>query len=299
MSQKRIEDYGAPVVASSLKILSDSLAGQAAVLSGYDFIADAANRLRINPGVAITHEGVIIIEDEAKTLEVANSSLPVDYTVYYLHEDDEISGGVPATLTLDTGLFTETEINGVILGYVRYPGGAVPLSQSHFVQGVPLQIGVIQPNSENSDWLVPIKSHGYMTTSTSGGTIDLTDTWDISGSQPEMYLKLMNNDTSTGTVVLTFPFKVQDISYAIVQMTLATDINAIVTPNFIDSDGTVHSLSVTYSGEPTFNLKTIDIPRDAVQTANTLVYLQIEMSLAVTRQVKLKSLGLNKYNLPI
>jgi hypothetical protein len=255
--------------------------------------------MRINPGVAVTHEGVIIIEDETKTLEIVNSSLPVDYTVYYAHEDEDVTGGIPATLTLDTGLYTENEINGVILGYVRYAGGAVPLSQSHFVQAAPLQIGVAQPNENNSNWVVPVRNQGYMVTSTSGGVIDITDTWDIAGPKPEMYLKLMNNDTGNGTVVLTFPFKVQDMPHAAAQITLGTDINAIVTPSFIDSAGTAHSLSVTYSGSPALALQTAGIPRDAVQTANTLVYLQLQASLAPTRQVKLQSLGLNPYNLPI
>ena len=69
MSQKRIQDFGSPVVASSLKTMNQSYV-TSAILNGYEFLVDAPDRLRINPGRAITNEGVIIIEDEARFLEV-------------------------------------------------------------------------------------------------------------------------------------------------------------------------------------------------------------------------------------
>ena len=127
MSQERIQDYGSPVTASSIKTLVNAITSyRSAILSGNEFIADAANRLRINPGISVTHEGIIIIETEPKLITINNTSLAVDYTVYYYHKDAEVSGGVAAVLTMDTGLLSSVE--GVILGYIRYPGGSVPLS---------------------------------------------------------------------------------------------------------------------------------------------------------------------------
>ena len=299
MTQSRIQDFGSPVVASSLKQLAISF-GQAAILEGNDFVADAADRIRINPGKAITDQGVIIIENEAKTLDIVNTSVPVDYTIFYAHEDQDISGGLPATLTLDTGLLTPDVVSGVILGYVRYPGGAVPLSATHFIQAPPLKIGTVTPTDDNSPWLVPINSKDYLITTTSGASLDITNVYDTSGSKPEMFIRIRNNDTVNGQTVLTFPFKVGPLPFSILQIFIATDINALVTPSLVDSDGNVVALSTTpFSGEPTLQLKQVDIPRDAVQTANTLVYLQLDITLAASREVNIQALGLNPYNLPV
>ena len=299
MTQRRIQDFGSPVVASSLKELAISF-GQAAILNGNNFVADAADRVRINPGSAITDQGVIIIEDESKTLTIVNTSVPADYTVFYAHEDQDISGGLPAILTLDSGLLTPSVVSGVILGYIRYPGGAVPLSGTHFIQAPPLKIGTIIPTNNNINWLVPVNNQGYMTTATSGAVLNITNVYDISGTKPEMFIRIRNNDTVNGQVVLTFPFKVGPLPFALLQIILATDINALVTPSFVDSVGTVTALTTSpFSGEPNLLLKQVVIARDTIQTPNTLVYLQIDFTLAATREVKLQALGLNPFNLPV
>jgi len=299
MSQKRIQDFGSPVVASSLKSLNKAFV-TSALLDGNQFVVDGTDRLRINPGSAVTKQGVIIIEDEAKFLTIPNTSVPVDYTIFYFHQDANISGGVPAELTLDSGLLTESVIDGVILGYVRYPGGAVPLATEHFIQPPVLKIGDFEPTATNSDWLVPIKSHGYLTTSTSGSVINITDTFDISGTKPEMYVKFRNNTVSTGGVVVTFPFKVRERPFAILQTIISTEINVLVTPSFIDSAGTAFALvGAAFTNEPTLILKTVSIPREAVQTVNTLTYVQLDISITASREFLLQSIGLNQFNLPV
>lgn len=298
MSQKRIQDFGSPVIAKSFKLLSQAIT-DAGVLDGHEFIVDAADRMRINPGTCVTNQGVILLEDEVKILTIQNTSIPADYTIYYSHEDADISGGIAAILTMDSGLLTTSVVNGVILGYVRYPGGGVPLDQSNFIQPPKIKIGTIIPTRETTPWIIPVKGKGYMTTATSGAAITLTDTWDMSGSKPEMYLKARNITVSSGTVTLTFPFKVSDVPFALLQMVIGTDINALVTPYFIDSLGTLASLSSPFSGQTSLSVKSVDIPRNTEQTPNTLVYLQLEITLAASREAKIQALGLSTYNLPI
>jgi hypothetical protein len=299
MSQKRIQDFGSPVVAKSLKTLSASYL-TSAILNGCEFVVDGPDRFRVLPGSAVTHQGVIILEDEPKFLTVTNSSNPAEYTVYYQHVDQDISGGVPAELTIVGGLLTPEVVEGVIIGYVIYPGGGIPLANNHFVRPTPMRIGKVTPTRENSDWLVPVKGTGYMITSTTGGAIDITDTWDITGAKPEMYLKLRNNGVATGGVTLMFPFKVKELPYAKFQIVNGTDINATLSPSFIDTEGNITSLLVTpYTGSPTLRLYTEDLPRASIQHANTLVYIQLQFSLSPGRQIKLQSLGLTEYNLPI
>jgi hypothetical protein len=370
MSQKRIQDYGSPIVAQSLKSLTDSIT-TAGILSGNEFVRDSGSRIRINPGACVTHQGVIIVEDESKTLTITNTSSAVDYTIYYLHEDVDISGGVAAELILDSGLLTNDVIKGCILGYVRYPGGGIPLEQSHFIQPPPLKIGTVIPTRENANWVFPIRNQGYLVTQTSGAAINLTDggietftpislTGSItngskviqsilpsttnllvgmvvtgsgisSGStivsidtsnqitlnnaasttqtgvsfsaispKPYVYLKVRNNNLTTGSVTLTFPFKVYDLPYALLQMILSTDNSALVTPLFIDSVGEVSApLNTGFTGQSEFLLKSVSIPRTSVQTANSVVYLQLQISLAANKEARIQCLGLNTYNLPV
>jgi len=299
MTQRRIQDFGSPIVASSLKNLSKAfVVGK--ILEGNTFIVDGTSRVRVNPGSAITGQGVIILEDEPKFIAVPNTSVAQDYTIFYSHIDADISGGVPAILTLDSGLLTEDVVDGVILGYVRYPGGAVPLAQEHFIQPPVLKIGDVNPTEDNELWVLPIRNHGYMVTTVSGGAINITDTWDISTTIPKMYVTFRNNTGLTGGITLTFPFKVRERRFSILQMTLGTDINALVTPSFIDSVGTVFALVTSpFSSSPALSLKTLDLPRESVQNPNGLVYIQIQASLVAAREFKLQSIGLNQFNLPV
>jgi hypothetical protein len=369
MSQKRIQDYGSPIVAQSLKSLIDSIT-TAGILSGNEFIRDSRDRMRINPGACVTHQGVIIVEDEAKMLGIENTGSAVDYTIYYLHEDVDISGGVAAELVVDSKLLTSDVIKGCVLGYVRYPGGGVPLEQSHFIQPPPLKIGTVTPTKQNADWIFPIRNQGYIITQTSGATINITDggvetftpisiTGNIvngsnvitsipstlyllvgmvvTGSgipsnstilsidtatqvtisnnasatltgvslsaqspKPYLYLKARNNQLTTGSVTLSFPFKVSELPYALLQIILSTDISALVTPLFIDSVGEVSDpLNTGFTGQSEFLLKSVSIPRTTIQTPNTVVYLQLQITLASGKEARIQCLGLNTYNLPI
>ena len=372
MSQLRIQDYGSPVVAQSLKSLIGSITVPG-ILSGNNFLKDSNTRMRVNPGSCVTGQGVIITEDEIKYLSIDNTSTAVDYTVYYSHTDVNISGGEAATLTLQVGLLTQEVISGCILGYVRYPGGGIPLDQSHFIQPPTLKLGTVIPTTENANWIFPIKNNGYLITYTSGATINITDTWttyspvgtpviSLTGSftngstiitnvistglstgmvvqgniyipsntfiasvdsttqitltnavtvtassqsftastgQNIMYVKLRNNGIVTGIVTLTFPFKVGPLPYSLLQIILSTDINALVTPIFIDSIGDVVTLGSGYTGQSDFLLKTETIPQTMLQTPNTIVYLQLMVSLAIGKEARIQTLGLNSYNLPV
>lgn len=298
MSQTRIQDYGSPVIAASLKELGNSLA-PASILTGNSFVADGAARLRINPGTCITNQGVIINETEAKFLNIPNTSNAVDYTIFYSHTDQDISGGVPAILTLQSGILTPSVVAGVILGYVRYTGAGAPLSSTMFVQPYPVQIGKAAPTPTGAEWVVPINNIGYMITSTSGSALSITSTWDTSGSTPQMYLLVNNNNLSTGGVVLTFPFKVKKNPYALFQSILSADINATINPLFIDSSGVVQTLVISpLTGIPNLAIQSIAISPGSVQNPNSLVYVQLQIQCAAGRKVRIQALGLNEYNLP-
>jgi hypothetical protein len=210
----------------------------------------------------------------------------------------DISGGIPAEITITSGILTPDVVSGCILGYVRYPGGGVPLSSSHFVQSVPLSLGITEPLRTTAPWVIPVFNN-YMVASSSGGTLDLTSTF-VSSPKFDMYLKIRNNGISVGTTTIVFPFKVNQNPYSLLQITVGTDINAVISVSFIDSLGSTYLVNASpITGFPNLNLYSYDVSRDSVQQSNTLVYIQLQMQVSPSREIKLQSLGLNEYNLPL
>ena len=297
MVQSRIQDYGSPVVAKSLKTMTHSLVGPS-VLSGMVFAVDAPNRMRVGPGTAVTNQGVIVIETEAKTIVIPTGSNPVNYTVYYQHVDEDVSGGVSAALTLGLGLLTPEVVQGVILGYVVYPGGAAPLSTEYFVQIPPLAIGRAAPNKYDIPWTIPIAGHGFIRTAVSGQALTYGDSFDLTPTV-SMYTYIRNNGTAIGNATYTFPFKVGQLPFAMLQTNVSIDINATLQPIFIDSAGSSFVLGSPLTGAPSIALKEISLPPSAVQHPNSLVYIQFMLSLAVGKIIKIQGLGLNPYNSPV
>jgi hypothetical protein len=225
--------------------------------------------------------------------------VPADYTIYYSHEDQDITGGVPADLTLQSGILTASVISGSILGYVRYPGGGVALSTSHFIQEPVLTLGSVRSNKYQADWVIPISGTGYVTASMTG-TIDITNTYDVSGSRPEVYTKVRNNGVTTGSINLVFPFKVKEFAFSLLQMIVGTDTNATVLPVFLDTSGNTFLLSPSpIAGVTALTQYNFSIPRTTVQDSNTIVYLTLQMQMSAGREVRLQAIGLSDYNLPI
>jgi hypothetical protein len=270
-----------------------------AILAGNQFFVNGPNRLQVNPGIAVTDQGVMIIETEAKFLQVPTSAIAIDYTVYYYHVDQDVTGGVAAVLTLNSGLLTPATVQGVILGYIIYPGGGVNLNPSMFVQPPVYQIGNMVPTENSANWIVPVRNQGYIITANSGGAITISDVFNTSATIPQIYVQFINNTATTGTITLVFPFKVYDLPYAKLQINMGVDVNATVNPSFIDSAGTSTLLTQTaITGVPSLTYQELELPAGSQQTPNTLVYLMLEIQESAGRQVIIQSLGLSQFNLP-
>jgi len=297
MVQQRIKDFAAPANAEDLKALVNALTTPA-VLQGFLFQVDGPNRMRIEPGTAVTHEGVIIIESENQYENIDSTSNNEDYTVYYSHEDQDISGGVKANLIIANGLFSNDDITGVVLGYIRYPGGGIPLSQSHFVQSPTLQLANYIPNRDNVPWIVPINNTGYLKTLETGAALTLTDVYETGPTN--IYLRTRNDNVvpGNGVVELTFPFKVSDLPFSLVQFRMQIDNSVAVNVTIVDTSDVTRNLHIgQLTSQPNFFLFNLTIPREAILTANELCYLKFSLDVPSTRQVKLQGVGLSSYNL--
>jgi len=140
VAQQRINIFGSLIDTADLPTMVASLFSPGR-FTGCDFQVGGVDLLRITPGSALLPDGVLIIEDEPKTLVIGNSSFAADYTILYQLEDSSTLGGSPAILRATSGITKQSSFtDSVVLGWVRYPGGAVPLSSAHFVQPFPLRV---------------------------------------------------------------------------------------------------------------------------------------------------------------
>lgn len=297
MVQRRIQDYGTLAEASDIKSVLRGLA-RSSVLQGFRFSVGSVDKLRISPGSAVTNEGILILEDENAELSIPITASPREYTVMYYHVDEDISGGVPASLNLENGILDPANINGVILGYINYPGSAVPLNSGFFLQEPELVLRNFIPNRKNNSWIVPMKGNGYMITSTSGSALSITDVFDGQA----YFLRLQNNISSPilANAILTLPFKVDEFPFSLLQLKMQIDLGATVEIKVLDSVGITHDVTtIPLSSSPDISLYSLNLPKEAIQNSNTLIYLQIILNISSTNQVKIQGVGLSPYNLPV
>lgn len=297
MVQRRIQDYGTLAEAIDIKTIVYGLA-RSSVLQGFRLGVAGVNKLRIFAGVAVTGEGVMIIEDEVQELEIPITASAQEYTVMYRHIDEDISGGVAAEILLENGILAPEDIQGVILGYIKYPGSAVPLSTGFFLQEPEIILRNFIPNRLNSEWIIPLKGNGYIQSSSSGSALTVSDVFDGTN----YFLRMQNNvpGPSLSTSSFTFPLKVGDIPYSLFQARMQVDVGASVEFKLLDSNGDLIDITVAPVGfNPNFALYSYSIAKEAVQKPNTLVYLQMFLNISTTKQIKIQGLGLSPYNLPV
>lgn len=138
--QRRLNIFGGLIDTADMPEMMSNVMS-AGRLVGFDFMVAESDFMSITAGSCLLPDGVLIIEDEVKNLIIPNSSLETEYTVMYQLEDTRTLGGSPAILRLVSGMLRQDAVvDGTILGWIRYPGGSVPLSDSFFIQPSHLRI---------------------------------------------------------------------------------------------------------------------------------------------------------------
>jgi hypothetical protein len=134
MSQQRILVYGQLIETDDLPTAVTNLMSPGR-LKGMNFSVSSVDAMYVSGGSCLLPDGIIVIENETKTLIVPTSSFAATYTIMYQLEDTTTLGGSPAILTLINGYLRQENLtNSTILGWINYPGGAVPLNASMFIQ---------------------------------------------------------------------------------------------------------------------------------------------------------------------
>jgi hypothetical protein len=114
---------------------------------GFGLSADAANNIVIAAGYGALHDGYVWKEDGDNLVDFSAYILPgaADYTICAVHVDRQILGGATVTYEVRAGI-AFTILDGVVLGWVRYPGGAIPLATAHLQKAPNLLLSSYGPD---------------------------------------------------------------------------------------------------------------------------------------------------------
>ena len=151
MAERRLHDFGRFVRAQDQNSVQ-SYMFEGGVLDGMDLSASTDGILLvIAPGQAITQDGVIISNDDNREIEFTRTSDPKLYTISLVHAFDELQGGRGSTIELrevtsgglpvfsDTVVDSGGEVEGVVVGWINYPGGSVDLSDEMLFENIKLR----------------------------------------------------------------------------------------------------------------------------------------------------------------
>lgn len=175
MSQVRIYNFGATATAGS-ENLWRSVVIPEGVYQGFKLGVNAFSDLTIEPGGGVQPNGVVWLEQDIGVIVEFNPpAIASDYTVVALHENREIFGGVAVSYELETGLLTSVT-DGVVLGWIRHPGGGAPLDTT-MLQNAPKasQDAVSALLVETAPIeIIPAYPRAYLDTATLGVDITVT-----------------------------------------------------------------------------------------------------------------------------
>jgi len=101
----------------------------------------SSSSVSLSAGGLILSTGVVVYESSARTISLGTTfppSLATNYTIYTEHDETAIGllCGDSMTYHVTASLLTSNPTNGVVLGWIRHPGGGVSLEQSH-IYGAP------------------------------------------------------------------------------------------------------------------------------------------------------------------
>lgn len=297
MTQRRYIDYGAEAIASGIKNILASFITPG-ILSGGNFIANAADRLLIEPFSVIQHNGIIIDESEAQYLTIPNTTPAMNYTVVYSHTDQDVIGGEPALLELFSGIQTiETVTDGIILGWVIYPGGSIPLNSNMFIMQRPIHLSNNLTYFDNPAWLPPLTNY-LLQTSVSGSPLTISTQY----NNTEYYTSTSwyNATGSIGSVSYVLPFRNNDRQITKIVTRLRAPTDTICDIKVIDTDGTILTpLNAIYTGDGAFQTRAVTIQSIANRLLpNTISHIQFSLTINPSRTIDIQSIAVTSQNLP-
>jgi hypothetical protein len=132
--QKRYLDSGTPYTWEAWCALHANMA-YPGVYSGLDLSPASTGDLQLAAGSFLIPVGILVVETASFTLPIAGfpPALATDYTVYSRYQPVALglTGGGPVTYGITASLLSSPPYpDSIILGWIRHPGGGIPLYTS-------------------------------------------------------------------------------------------------------------------------------------------------------------------------
>lgn len=134
MPQKRFYNYDSTADSGSENTINYALHSKG-VYQGLDLIINSSTppALTISPGYGLQHNGVLWREDTEVVIPFAATMVATNYTLIATHDNRQILGGVKIVYDLISSALAPDITDGIVLGWIYYPGGGGALLQEYCV----------------------------------------------------------------------------------------------------------------------------------------------------------------------
>ena len=288
---------GAPVVAADIQEILTFLATPG-ILQGMNLIAANASAIGMTPGAALTDSGIIIYETEQQTLPFTASVNSANYTIYYSYTPNNNYGGQTAVLSLQNGLIApENFSNGVLLGWLIYPGGSQQLNGSMFISAPRLKLTEnIAKVQGNFIMHYPPFTSRLVQSSLVGPQPTLTDLWDGSHNLP--YSQWINPSGSVSTSFYNLPFNVPYEGLGQIQVECQTQTGSMLTCTILRRSGQIIvPTPINFFTNTAMQKQILSIPQ-GILSPNEDVVFQMRIEIQPTYSIIIRSIGLSSYTEP-
>jgi hypothetical protein len=311
--QTQIISTGDPVTSVSLQQIFESLS-EPGILIGNELVVVSAGIVGVNPGTVLTDSGVFIIETEVKEVKQIPFTLtvsPQTYTVYYQYVLSSNFGGNPATLNIQNGLIeAEGFENGVVLGWIMYPGGSVPLNaDSMFISAPRFRLGQAEIQNSNS-YLTVYPPFSVQPTATqridlkwtqigaAGPLSTVTTEYNSTYLAPITTVQNLTNQPLSETTWL-MPFTVPILGLGRIAVELQVDSGALATITVVDVNGNtiLPTVSNSFTNIAMIN-QVMPLPLNTGLIPGDEVFIKLAFSIQPANAVRIKSMGITSYNEP-
>lgn len=307
MSQRVIITLGDPVEAGAMQDIIKSLSDPG-ILRGFELTSPARNIVSLTPGSAVTDSGVLIIDDEYTSPEYPTSeqvfnltTAPANYTVYYSYIPTTSFGGNPARLMIQSGILDPKEFkNGVIVGWIKYPGNSIPLDNSMFISGPRFRLTqpIEQQKGEYQIAFYGPFSNKWSLISATGPALTIQDSWSPVYLSP--VTKAINLGVSLARSKFAIPFKVPSGGVGRVAIEVQSDSGTNVTLQLQDKSGNlINPVEMNFFTNTDMDTHVLTIPYAAGLTPNSQAFIVLSFDIQPTYSAVLKSLLISSYVEPV
>ncbi len=299
MAQRRFINFGDTVLAERINEISTAIAAPG-VLSGGEFTLFDTSTLSVGAN-SVMLQTLLLVEDTTTLVPIPLTSDAKEYTVVYEHMNTNVLGGIPAQIILLEGIFAfDALADTVVLGWVRYPGGSVPLNTAFFIEAPKLQIR--NPTSFPSDVLIPpyLDTIHVQDQTPTPGTIAQTDQYEP--AQTRAFLELENTDTVIETIVHFFPFVAQITPPQRLILEANSELGTSLTAELVAEDGTVfqaenNTITNTSDQFEFREMEVLDLDESKFEP-NRPYFVSVTSQLNPGRKVFISIVGTNENFLP-